>query len=278
MRKYIDLSLIFFDSPIGRAYLRLIHEENYKLKEIIIIQNSKNKFCPNFLFFKINAYFKNYYALKLIKTNLFKINSKKINNFFLLNENFCKNMYKNIPLKKYFSKVTYINNQSINSKELYNYLEDKNDLFLFTGGGIVKKKLLNTKNKFIHIHPGYLPLVRGADGLLWSILKENHIGVTSFYMNEKIDQGMVIKKEKMNIENFIFKKNHSHLDSKSYYRFIYAFIDPLLRAYHLKKLLLDQNFNVNEKFKNDSPASGNYYSFMSKEKNLLESTIEKLFK
>lgn len=277
MRKYIDLSLIFFDSPIGRAYLRLIHEENYKLKEIIIIQNSKNKFCPNFLFFKINAYFKNYYALKLIKTNLFKINSKKINNFFLLNENFCKNMYKNIPLKKYFSKVTYINNQSINSEELYNYLENRNDLFLYSGGGIIKEKLLGTRNKFIHIHPGFLPLVRGADALLWSILKENHIGVTSFYMNKKIDQGMVIKKEKMNIDNFIFKKNDICLNFITYYRFIYAFIDPLLRTYHLKKLLLDQNFIVNEKFKNNNPESGNYYSFMGKEKNLLETTIKKLF-
>ena len=56
--------------------------------------------------------------------------------------------------------------------------------------------IFKTGKNFIHIHPGYLPEVRGADGLLWSIKEYNKIGVSSFIMNHKIDSGEIIFREK----------------------------------------------------------------------------------
>ncbi len=89
---------------------------------------------------------------------------------------------------------------------------------------------------------GYLPKVRGADGLLWSLKMHNHIGVSSFYMNDKIDSGEIIMREKYNAfkikDNDILKYSH-----KEIYNFIYSFIDPLIRSNHLKKILLNYDLN-----------------------------------
>ena len=60
----------------------------------------------------------------------------------------------------------------------------------------VKNEILNTKSKFVHIHPGYLPYVRGADAILWSIKKYNEYASTSFIINKNIDAGDIIYQEK----------------------------------------------------------------------------------
>jgi hypothetical protein len=55
---------------------------------------------------------------------------------------------------------------------------------LFTGGGIVPESVLSIpKLKFIHIHPGYLPDIKGADCTLWSTLLTGHASATCFYMS-----------------------------------------------------------------------------------------------
>ena len=45
------------------------------------------------------------------------------------------------------------------------------------------ESIFNIKNSsFIHIHPGYLPDIRGADCLLWSIMLANYPSATSFFI------------------------------------------------------------------------------------------------
>ena len=55
---------------------------------------------------------------------------------------------------------------------------------LFTGGGLVPKSLLSFQNiKFIHFHPRYLPIVKGADCTLWSSLIFGRTAATRFIMS-----------------------------------------------------------------------------------------------
>ena len=137
----------------------------------------------------------------------------------------------------------------------------KSNFLLYSGGGIINKKILNIDKKFIHIHPGYLPEMRGADCLLWSIKESGNIGATSFFMNDKIDNGAIMFREKFifnNLKNdIILKKNQ-----KDIYRFIYSFFDPIIRANHFLNYLLNCDYDKIQTIKNNSKY-GKYYSFMN---------------
>ena len=51
---------------------------------------------------------------------------------------------------------------------------------LFTGGGIVPPALIRSGTRFLHVHPGKLPHVRGVDGMLWSTLVRAFPGAACF--------------------------------------------------------------------------------------------------
>ena len=46
--------------------------------------------------------------------------------------------------------------------------------------------------RLIHVHTGFLPQVRGADVLLWSLLVRGRPGVSAFFMTPGLDDGDVL--------------------------------------------------------------------------------------
>ena len=89
----------------------------------------------------------------------------------------------------------FTNNKSINDESSIKIINQCNaDVFLNTGKQIYKK-ILDINKKFIHIHPGFLPEIKGADGSLWHIKEQSNIGVSSFIMDKKIDEGAIIERE-----------------------------------------------------------------------------------
>ena len=172
-------------------------------------------------------------------------------------------------------KITYVFVKDINSENLRKLIDGNDKTFLYTGGGILKKPILDTQNKFLHIHPGFLPKIRGADGILWSLFKFNSFGVSSFYINNKIDEGKILSRQNLDIKNFelILDKNAKN---KTYYRFIYSFIDPLLRTYHLRKIINENMIEKSDNLIENEVSKGEYYSFMKREE--FEITKNKLFK
>ena len=148
-------------------------------------------------------------------------------------------------LSFYADNVIKIEIDGFSDKCFYSLLEKyKKHPFLFTGGGLLPKNIFNIKDlKLFHIHPGYLPQIRGADGFFWSILIRKKIGLSCFVMNAGLDTGDLLKTMEMPIPklklNTIHKKN-----TKNAYRLIYSFLDPFLRGYLLKKIL-QKNTNLN---------------------------------
>ncbi|MBL0727932.1 formyltransferase family protein [Piscinibacter sp. HJYY11] len=107
---------------------------------------------------------------------------------------------------------------------------------LFTGGGMVPASLLSIPScRFIHVHPGHLPHVRGADGLLWSILLRGRPGATAFYMDAGLDTGDVILAR--DLEVLPVPRAFAELDVLTGYRMLYAYVDPLLRAVLLREIV-----------------------------------------
>lgn len=107
---------------------------------------------------------------------------------------------------------------------------------LFTGGGMVPAALLALPElRLIHVHPGVLPHVRGADGLLWSLLLRGSPGATAFYMDAGLDTGAILFGADLPVPPL--PESWSGLAPEMAYRLLYAFVDPLLRAVLLGRWL-----------------------------------------
>jgi len=101
---------------------------------------------------------------------------------------------------------------------------------LYTGGGIVPRALLSLPaTRFLHVHPGCLPHVRGADGLLWSMLVRGRPGASCFYMAEGIDTGDVVAACEFPAVVCPLPDGERP-DDQTLYRALFSFYDPLLRA------------------------------------------------
>ena len=82
--------------------------------------------------------------------------------------------------------------------------------------------------KFLHIHPGFLPNIRGADCALWSSLLTGHTSATCFYMSPGIDTGDIIRP--CWLPSLSFAVDTRDIDLQSMYRILYGFLDPRIRV------------------------------------------------
>lgn len=67
------------------------------------------------------------------------------------------------------------------------------DKILIAGAGILPADVV--KYNIINSHPGYLPYIRGLDALKWAILFGEPIGVTTYFIGEKPDTGILIDRK-----------------------------------------------------------------------------------
>lgn len=90
----------------------------------------------------------------------------------------------------------------------------KINLGIISGARIINKNIINQiKYGILNIHPALIPEIRGLDSILWSVEKNIPIGVTAHLIDEHIDMGSIIKRDKINIEisddfNTLTKKNY----------------------------------------------------------------------
>jgi len=137
-----------------------------------------------------------------------------------------------------------LNFVDINHPELVEFVkQSKTDVFIFTGGGILKNKILNVGPKFVHLHPGIVPYYRGSTCFYYSIINENQCGVTAYFMDEKLDTGDII------FQKIFEKPNHIFVDE------IY---DPTIRSETLVEVLQKDLLN-NTSSKKQDPNKGETY-------------------
>jgi len=101
---------------------------------------------------------------------------------------------------------------------------------LYSGRARVPRALLETGDlRFLHVHPGKLPEVRGADGLLWSLLVRGRPGMSGFYMTPEIDAGDVVTSADLPGLSIPLPPG-LRPDDDVLYRAVFSFVDPVLRA------------------------------------------------
>ena len=90
-----------------------------------------------------------------------------------------------------------------NSDEVQTEVKKRNlDLGIVLGARILKPIAFNSFNKgVLNMHPGILPENRGLDTIKWAIFNKLNQGVTCHLIDEKIDRGLIVKIDKINIYN-----------------------------------------------------------------------------
>ena len=274
----MKITLIGQDNILMRFYLHFFYElsiSNVALSAVILPNNMK-KNSKNSIKFRKNISYRN---LLDSKSNLRipKLFWNHIETRNVLEEYFLKqdidirnfNINKKIPL----NTISYVDSKSITCDELAQKKLPATDFFLNTGSFIYNKNLLDSlQEKVVHVHPGYLPELRGSDGLLWSIYLKNEVGLSLFRMNEFIDEGEIYYRKKFNFSKFNSDLLKTFTNQQKY-NFIFSSLDPVLRSYFFwstaYKSLGQDSLIVNEKNK------GTYKSFMKK--NELENVFSKIF-
>ena len=202
----MKVGIILTNDERSRAYLQKLQQQKILLDSYVLMNNA------------IEIEF----SKEVIST------SKKFG--FDISESTKNTLLKNNIL---FNEFNFLD---INHPKLINFLKEENcDYFIFTGGGILKKDILNLPIKFIHMHPGIVPHYRGSTCFYYSILNENKCGVTAFIMDEKLDTGEIICQKEFS------KPNHEFIDD------VY---DPHIRSELLielfKKRFLENHFEENK--------------------------------
>ena len=254
-----DISIIVDDGPISRAYLNFFLKNNYEFANVYYLSNFylNKKFSVYINFFKSN-----FHAVRILKNKKFNQLIPQIESFFDFDKGFCEEMY-NLNLTKNFN-MQFLYSDKIDSIKVIKEIEKKNDLIFINTTKQILKKILKLNHKFIHIHPGYLPYVRGLDGSLWNYILRSKFGVTSFEISHEIDKGNIIMREEFEPKPFNFP-NYQSFNSNELRYFWFSIFDPLLRAYHLKNLIKKTDFFSKISFeKNIDVSLGSFYGKIDK--------------
>ena len=211
-----SLGIILTPDIRSKAYLKKILDNNFLLNEIIFMNDCrKEKIYSQEIVEKSKIYGFN-----------ISVSIKKI-----LEDNKLK-----------FKEFNFVD---INHPELISFLKrSKTKFFIFTGGGILRKDVLNAGPKFIHLHPGIVPEYRGSTCFYYSILNENKCGVTAFIMEEGLDTGKIIYQKTFE------KPDHQYVDE------IY---DPYIRSETLIEILKKDLIEKENFTEQDLAESETYY-------------------
>ncbi|WP_394884633.1 adenylyl-sulfate kinase [Clostridium butyricum] len=97
-------------------------------------------------------------------------------------------------------KFIEINNKNCNSEIVINEVKKrKEEYIIFSASGILGQNILNTNKRFLHIHPGITPRYRGSTCFYYSMIEEGKVGATALFLNDKIDQGEIIKQKEYEV-------------------------------------------------------------------------------
>ncbi|WP_154223989.1 hypothetical protein [Marinicella rhabdoformis] len=278
IEKVLPITVLFSEGPIARAYLETINGMGLKVKKVIQLVSSLDlvskkpvgKFLPSSMRVSYAAskqYKQMFFWSNQMKQKLsddVKATQQAVQDAFGINQQILSAATQEQSLTRYSDCVEQLMITGLKDIVLLEKMQqEQSEFFLFTGGGIVPDSLLKIGNKkLIHVHPGYLPDVRGADCVLWSQLIYGRTSASAFFLAPGIDVGDVILP--FWLPDLKLKVSKT-TDLKFQYRLIYGFLDPWVRSFVLKQLIV-----LTDGFKqiNSTPQNqhmGQTYHFMHEE-------------
>lgn len=228
--KIIDLTVLYVDTLPAKIYLALLKKNGYEPSRILFLNiESRSKIyrvVKGIMGRRIGRWLLSMYKMSRGKNNNMSseldvrwlkrcgLSLDEISNFFI---NYPKNRIENIFV------------ENLDDKRLVEFMKKEvQGAVLFTGGGILNQEILSAPGiKFIHIHPGIVPDIRGADCFFWSYLLNGKAGYSIFYMNEGIDTGDVLYTQEADVE--LKELCLQEFKNEEIYFSILNYYDPALR-------------------------------------------------
>jgi len=274
----IPLTVLAYEGPGSRAYLTMMASAGYRPSKIIAMISSHGesggdgkrigRLLPGFLRSKYAARVQElrrmYWPRRIRKQHpeLYASIATGLSPLFDEPRDKMDTITGQFRFEDYSDHVTQIMLRNYRDPKLPKAIEAASPApVLFTGGGILPPELIRSGPKYIHVHPGKLPHVRGADGLLWSTLVRGQPGAACFYMNEGIDTGEIIETTDLPSSTFQIS-DADRPDDQTLYSAIFSFYDPLLRAKLFTELLTRFDGNLPNSGTAQSTEEGTTYHFM----------------
>ncbi len=213
LRKNFNPALIISSNLRSLVYLKNLKKEYYLPNQIVFLKDKKESF----------------------------FNTKILS--------FLKKNKKKVYLKIFHTTL-------INDLDVSNYLKNLNNKIfiasLYPGReGIIKNKLLLKKKLFLHSHTGKLPKYKGSTTIYYSLLMEKKIWCDTFFLSEKIDQGVVIYSKKYPIPKSVNSIDNDY-DAKI----------RILNLISALKILSKKKVNFRKRIKKNKNFNFSYYYIM----------------
>lgn len=157
----------------------------------------KTKFQALKKYLKVSGF--HYVFAQIIKLEIYKFMSLLTTTLSLKNSRF----YSYKPLAKKFA-IKLEGVKDVTGKDFVKKINKVNpDLIIsIFFNQIISADLISIPKKgVINIHPAYLPDYKGVSPVFWSLVNnEEYVGVTVHYINQGVDTGNIIEREKVKIE------------------------------------------------------------------------------
>ncbi len=272
----LPVDVLFYEGPIARAYLEVLYSLRCKPRKIvhliaandIVTKKKVGSLLPSFLRSKYAAAVQSRKIhhwpqfLRRSQKGLIDAVFARLGEALNIEQGTLSGACDLKPLDHYCDDVVPLPITSLKDAGLSDYIKAQGAwTYLFTGGGIVPQSLFDIPGvQYLHIHPGYLPDIRGADCLLWSTLLAGRPSATCFFMNAGIDTGDVINAAFL--PDVTLPSAAADLDQKMVYRLVYGFVDPWVRAVVLRDTLTATGFLENLSSVPQKMEDGTTFHFM----------------
>ena len=249
--KTIPLTVLYYEGPIARAYLETIQSLGMKPRRIVELVPTRDIVSGKTVGRWLPKSVRTEYSAAVHRRNMHywasDIRQKDRDLFNSIATSVCRDLdfspevfygaQKMRSLSEFSDHTERLMIESVRDPALTDYIATSDaSRFLFTGGGLLDPATLSLPGtRILHVHPGYLPDIRGADCTLWSHLLYGKHSASSFYMNAGIDTGDVI--DACWMPNINLTSYAKKADSKRLYRAVFAFLDPWIRANVLHRTL-----------------------------------------
>lgn len=256
----IPVGMVGIDNNSMKAYLAIMAKYGIRPRTIIYLKTQmggvKFNLLKSILGERLSKHLymiKKYYKLRAYK---------KFSRFFSNELNVGKLFFSPPDYAKSCQFYCEIETNDINDPRVAEALRNSGEqVFIYGGGGIIKAGLFDLNIKFLHTHPGYLPYVRGSHGIYWSLLVRGKFGCTTFYMNQGIDTGAIIKAKEYDVSTFTMPA----VDTVMADKLMFFYIDPLLRAMTLIDVLTEHDgFSNIDSCSQDNSLGEAFYSMHPK--------------
>lgn len=254
--RIVPIDVLFYEGPIARAYLEMLYSLRCKPRRIIhlvaennlITKKKVGSFLPSFLRYKYAATVQSR-QIHHWPQYLFRTEKKlcielfnQLQQVLKIKTSIISDSLKLKSLNHYADKIITCPITSLKDSRFLDFIKQQDaSNYLFTGGGFLPQDFFDLKKaKFIHIHPGYLPDIRGADCLLWSVMFSDYPSASCFFLDSDIDTGDVINATFL--PKISLPPTAARLNLKMSYRLLYSFIDPWIRSVNLRDTLINTNY------------------------------------